>query len=149
MEPVLVSACLLGGWPVVAPDIGAFAEEPAAGPLWRQGHRLHGEPDLAQIGKRGGGARGEGGGHLFHHAIDHDQAGLGLALGYPALVLDDMAEPVAGWLLHADGLQQHWPELDAFEGIAYRRIATEVFTGCGDKLTAYLYELAEGAEHVE
>ena len=42
-------------------------------------------------------------------------------LGYPGIVLDSEGEPVAGFLFSSENLNEHWGELDAFEGEAYER----------------------------
>ena len=68
--------------------------------------------------------------------------GIGLASGYPALVLDNHAEEVAGWLLISTQLQNHWPTLDEFEGFAYQRVTTWVTTCDNSLLEAYVYVLS-------
>ena len=75
--------------------------------------------------------------------------GIGLAAGYPVLVPDESAEPVSGWLLVSDVLDDHWLRLDDFEGVAYTRALLEVMTETGDIIEAFVYVLAEGAWHGE
>ena len=42
------------------------------------------------------------------------EAGWGAKLGYPAIVLDDIADPVSGYVFVSEILGEHWDELDAF-----------------------------------
>ncbi len=73
--------------------------------------------------------------------------GIGLATGYPALVLagqfDGKEELVPGWLLTSEHLKNHWQVLDEFEGIAYKRVTTLVTTLDNILLEAYVYVLSE------
>ena len=66
--------------------------------------------------------------------------GWGAALGYPALILDDSAEPVAAHLLESSDLPSHWARLDAFEGDGYRRVVAAVSIG-GQPVLANIYVL--------
>lgn len=62
-------------------------------------------------------------------------------MGYPALILDPGADRVAGHLLESDELEQHWPELDAFEGDEYRRVVAVVELTDGSRVEAFVYVL--------
>lgn len=68
--------------------------------------------------------------------------GIGLAKGYPALIIDENAASVPGWLLTSVQLQDHWAILDEFEGFAYRRISTLVKMCDNTLVEAYVYVLA-------
>lgn len=70
-----------------------------------------------------------------------DEMGFGLTGGYPALVIDDTAELVQGWLFGSDELDVHWERLDAFEGEAYQRDQVTVVTQSGRPVMAYAYTL--------
>jgi gamma-glutamylcyclotransferase (GGCT)/AIG2-like uncharacterized protein YtfP len=61
--------------------------------------------------------------------------------GYPGLVLDANAAPVAGLVLFAAGLEGRWAELDAFEGIDYARVVAEVQLADGTSTEAFVYVL--------
>ena len=62
--------------------------------------------------------------------------------GYPGLVLDG-AGPVAVRVLQAEGLDDHLPRLDDFEGPGYRRVRTAVRLEDGAAVDAWVYELVE------
>ena len=70
-----------------------------------------------------------------------DANGWGHSVGFPALVLDASGAPIAGMVLTSATLHSLWPQLDAFEGVAYERIATEVTLGTGERVAAYIYSL--------
>jgi gamma-glutamylcyclotransferase (GGCT)/AIG2-like uncharacterized protein YtfP len=67
--------------------------------------------------------------------------GVGLAKGYPALILNKHEQVVDGWLLSSDELTHHWQRLDEFEGIAYERVNTTVRTE-KENISAYVYVLS-------
>ena len=69
------------------------------------------------------------------------EEGWGAALGYPGLILDEDAEPVAVQVFLSADLPEHWPRLDAFEGEGYRRVVARVSTSEG-VLDACIYVLA-------
>jgi gamma-glutamylcyclotransferase (GGCT)/AIG2-like uncharacterized protein YtfP len=71
------------------------------------------------------------------------QQGWGAAMGYPAIVLDNGGEEVAGFLFSSEHLSSHWPQLDAFEGEAYRRVITAVKLEDRSIVDAYIYVLKE------
>ena len=66
--------------------------------------------------------------------------GWGAALGYPALILDERAEPVDAYLLESADLPGHWARLDAFEGEGYRRVVAAITIG-GQSVLANIYVL--------
>ena len=65
--------------------------------------------------------------------------GWGAALGYPALVLDDNAAPVHGLVFTSKNLQQHWQELDEFEGSEYERVLATTQLDDGGAIQAWVY----------
>lgn len=67
--------------------------------------------------------------------------GWGHSIGYPALILSDTGPLVPGMLLSSRSLLPLWPQLDEYEGIAYRRIETTVRLKDGNSVTAFVYEL--------
>jgi gamma-glutamylcyclotransferase (GGCT)/AIG2-like uncharacterized protein YtfP len=69
--------------------------------------------------------------------------GWGAAMGYPGIVLDDMAGEVAVHLFTSPALVDAWPRLDAFEGEGYRRVPVRVQTDLGT-IWASIYALAQG-----
>ena len=71
------------------------------------------------------------------------QEGWGATMGYPAIRLDDNAEPVAGFVFQSPQLSQHWQALDDFEGSAYRRVSTPVRLENGEQIQAWVYTLRE------
>ena len=72
--------------------------------------------------------------------------GWGATLGYPALVIDPDGQEVEGYVFSSPNLDQHWQELDDFEGEGYRRILTQVRLESGDYTAAYLYRLNAAPE---
>ena len=62
-------------------------------------------------------------------------------MGFPGLVLDPQAPPVAVQLFESADLPRHWNRLDEFEGAEYRRVAAQVSTPEGD-VTAWIYVVA-------
>jgi gamma-glutamylcyclotransferase (GGCT)/AIG2-like uncharacterized protein YtfP len=71
----------------------------------------------------------------------HDQQGWGLTMGYPAIVLDEHADRIDGLVFTSIDLALYWPELDDFEGEAYRRVVARVMLEDGTRTDAYVYEL--------
>lgn len=78
----------------------------------------------------------------FVHGILHPN-GLGAALGYPALILDEAAAAVHGRVFLSAELAAHWPRLDEFEGPAYRRVLTAVQRPGDSPVRAWVYELRQ------
>jgi len=70
-------------------------------------------------------------------------AGWGGKMGYPALVLDDDADPVAGYVLTSNQLGEAWAALDAFEGNEYHRVTARARTRGGELVEAFVYVLRE------
>jgi gamma-glutamylcyclotransferase (GGCT)/AIG2-like uncharacterized protein YtfP len=68
------------------------------------------------------------------------EAGGGAAQGYPGLALDPLGPVVEVHLFESADLPDHWPRLDAFEGIGYRRVVTQVTTADG-AWDAWIYEI--------
>ena len=64
-----------------------------------------------------------------------------LDLGW--LVLDDLADPVAGYVFVSAKLAEHWNELDAFEGEEYERVRALAHLGSEDTVEVFIYVLRE------
>ena len=69
--------------------------------------------------------------------------GWGAELGYPGIVLDDAGDEVEGYLYSSDKLDDHWDELDDFEGEEYKRVLITVRTKDRMAVEAYIYILRE------
>ncbi len=69
--------------------------------------------------------------------------GWGAKMGYPALVLDDGADPVAGYVLTSEQLGEAWAALDAFEGDDYHRVSARARIRGGELVEAFVYVLRE------
>ena len=67
--------------------------------------------------------------------------GWGATLGYPAIVLSEAGEEVAGLLFSSNELSEHWARLDAFEGEAYKRVLAVVKLRDNSTVGAYVYAL--------
>ena len=67
--------------------------------------------------------------------------GWGADYGYPAMVLDESAEPIAGLIFSSDELNDFWPVLDEFEGDDYRRVITAFRLEDGSMVDAFVYVL--------
>jgi len=65
----------------------------------------------------------------------------GAEIGYPALALEEMGDPVAGWVFTSAELGEHWSRLDDFEGQGYRRVAAHVTLSDGEVVAAHVYVL--------
>lgn len=70
---------------------------------------------------------------------DLHERGWGAASGFPALVLRDDADPVAGFVLTSASLEGEWPRLDEFEGDGYERVSALVTLSSGRVVEAWLY----------
>jgi len=68
-------------------------------------------------------------------------SGFGPTAGYPVIDLEKPGAPVKGFLLTSGELADHWAELDAFEGVGYRRVKATVTIADGSKTEAFLYAL--------
>ncbi len=76
--------------------------------------------------------------------------GWGADYGYPALMLDESAEPVDGMIFASAELGDFWSELDEFEGDGYQRVVTSVRHENGSLVEAFVYILnAESEKTVE
>ncbi len=73
-----------------------------------------------------------------------DTAGWGAEMGYPAIVLDERADPVLGHIFVSEKLADHWRELDEFEGEQYGRATTTVHLADQRTVKAFIYVLREG-----
>lgn len=69
------------------------------------------------------------------------EAGWGAEIGYPAIVLDECADPVEGYLLVSANLAEHWDELDGFEGEEYERVVTLAKLQDRTTVDAFIYVL--------
>ena len=69
------------------------------------------------------------------------EEGWGAELGYPGIDLDEDGEEVQGFLFTSQNLAEHWPELDHFEGEAYKRVVTPVRLEDGSQTNAQIYTL--------
>jgi gamma-glutamylcyclotransferase (GGCT)/AIG2-like uncharacterized protein YtfP len=69
-------------------------------------------------------------------------AGWGVDIGYPALVLDPDGSAISVDVFESVDLPAHWAHLDAFEGSGYQRVVTTVRTSSGD-IEASMYVLAQ------
>ena len=68
--------------------------------------------------------------------------GWGAQMGFPGIRLADKVEIINGFVFYSDNLDQHWPELDEFEGDAYLRIKTMItLEDTKDTVEAYIYTL--------
>jgi gamma-glutamylcyclotransferase (GGCT)/AIG2-like uncharacterized protein YtfP len=72
------------------------------------------------------------------------QDGWGAELGYPAIVPDESAGEVGGFIFTADGLDGMWPQLDAFEGDGYERVTASASLEDGTSVEAEVYVLKRG-----
>jgi gamma-glutamylcyclotransferase (GGCT)/AIG2-like uncharacterized protein YtfP len=73
-------------------------------------------------------------GHLLAEGWGADQ-------GYPGIMLDPSAQPVAGFVFTSEQLSQEWERLDLFEGTAYRRVVAPVHLESGLVVEAFVYQL--------
>lgn len=69
--------------------------------------------------------------------------GLPTTEGFPVLILDNDAPQVEGLLFSSSDLADYWPQVDRFEGIAYKRVLTEVRLADSMTQQAYVYVLNE------
>lgn len=68
-------------------------------------------------------------------------SGRGPTTGYPVIDLERTGTPIKGFLFTSFELADHWAELDAFEGVGYRRVKTTVTVADGSETEAFLYAL--------
>ena len=67
--------------------------------------------------------------------------GWGAALGSPAIVPDEQAGSVDGFVFSSAALAERWPQLDAFEGSGYRRVRVTARLAEGGSTEAWVYAL--------
>ena len=75
-------------------------------------------------------------------------AGWGATGGFPGLVPRSDAPWVSVQVFESDELPNAWPDLDAFEGIEYRRVVIDVFSDESEEhplFQAHIYALAADA----
>ncbi|MEL7045084.1 MAG: gamma-glutamylcyclotransferase [Pseudomonadota bacterium] len=70
--------------------------------------------------------------------------GWGAEQGYPGIIPDPSAPPVAGHLLSTPELASSWSMLDEFEGPGYVRRSVAVTLESGDEVRAWVYALRTG-----
>lgn len=66
--------------------------------------------------------------------------------GLPALVLDEQAELVQGFIFSTENLAQHLQMLDDFEGFQYERVRVNVKLESGDTLECWTYQMNPDAK---
>ena len=71
------------------------------------------------------------------------EAGWGADLGYPGLVLDETGNEVPGFVFSSPHLDQHWPELDEFEGEEYERVTVWVTLDDSERVEAEVYSIRQ------
>ena len=59
-------------------------------------------------------------------------------MGYPGIVLDDAGDELKGHLFCSSKLDEHWDELDAFEGAEYERVLVKAKTKDNKAVAAYI-----------
>ena len=69
------------------------------------------------------------------------QIGWGAAMGYPGIMLNNNGDKVEGYLFSSDNIEDHWSELDEFEGEAYERVLTMVELHNKTLVEAFIYTL--------
>ncbi len=69
--------------------------------------------------------------------------GWGAEMGYPGIVLDDAGDEIKGYIFCSEKLDNHWEELDSFEGQEYKRILIDVKTKEKTRVEAFIYILRE------
>ena len=72
------------------------------------------------------------------------QQGWGADMGYPGIVLDAAGDEIKGHLFCSNKLDEHWDELDAFEGSEYERVLVKAKTKDNKAVAAYIYMLRQG-----
>jgi gamma-glutamylcyclotransferase (GGCT)/AIG2-like uncharacterized protein YtfP len=65
---------------------------------------------------------------------------LGSGGGFSGIIVDNNGPRVDGYLFLSADLSAHWPMLDAFEE-GYDRVAVDVTTEDGQRVTAWIYQL--------
>jgi len=67
--------------------------------------------------------------------------GWGAEMGFPGLTIDTEGGKIEGFLFSSDNLNDHWQELDDFEGEAYERVLTKVKLKNNTTVEAFVYTL--------
>jgi gamma-glutamylcyclotransferase (GGCT)/AIG2-like uncharacterized protein YtfP len=62
-------------------------------------------------------------------------------MGYPGIVLDEKGVEISGYIFTSEQLDDHWDELDEFEGQEYQRVLIKARTKDKIELDAYIYRL--------
>jgi gamma-glutamylcyclotransferase (GGCT)/AIG2-like uncharacterized protein YtfP len=79
---------------------------------------------------------------------EREAVGWGSELGFPALRWRPAGPRVAAHLLRSAALQDHWEEIDRFEGAAYQRILVPFYSDQGLRAVGYLYAAATNGRRV-
>ena len=69
--------------------------------------------------------------------------GWGAEMGYPGIVLDERGNEIKGHIFCSEDLEDHWGELDDFEGQEYQRVLITVKAIDQIAAEAYIYILRE------
>lgn len=69
------------------------------------------------------------------------QQGWGAELGFPGIVLDQSENQVSGFVFFSDNLEQHWQQLDEFEGAGYQRVPVKAHLNTGEIIDSFVYAL--------
>lgn len=69
------------------------------------------------------------------------EAGWGVGMGYPGLVVDERGQDIHGQVFTSSNLSTQWTHLDEFEGEDYERIVASVTLLGGELVSAYVYVL--------
>ncbi len=77
-----------------------------------------------------------------HIQARYSADGWGHTEGYPAVILDEKAGKVEGFLVLSNELDKLFGELDAYEGEQYQRVGYHATTEDGKLIACQVYELA-------
>ena len=69
------------------------------------------------------------------------QEGWGATMGFPGIVLDIREEKIRGHVFSSEEIENHWEELDKFEGEEYERVLTKIELENGLEVEAFVYVL--------
>jgi gamma-glutamylcyclotransferase (GGCT)/AIG2-like uncharacterized protein YtfP len=69
------------------------------------------------------------------------QEGWGASMGFPGLVISETGKEIQGHVFISENFENHWADLDEFEGDEYQRVLTQVTLFSGDQADAYVYAL--------
>ncbi|MEN4982458.1 gamma-glutamylcyclotransferase family protein [Acinetobacter modestus] len=76
--------------------------------------------------------------HLFGTLKEQ---GWGAEFGFPGIVLDQSEHLVSGFVFFSDNLEQHWQELNEFEGTGYQRVPVKAYLSTCEVVDSYVYAL--------